>query len=69
MAKVRINRQKCKGCLLCVSFCSRGLLAVEEKFNLKGVKPVFFTRKQDCIGCLQCAIICPEACITIYQEK
>jgi len=67
MAKVVINKEKCKGCLLCVSFCPKALFIVEEKLNSKGVKPVKLKEVNDCVGCGQCAVICPECCIEIYE--
>jgi 2-oxoglutarate ferredoxin oxidoreductase subunit delta len=67
MAKIKINRNKCKGCLLCISFCPKGSIALDKKLNNKGVKPVKFKEGADCIGCSMCAVICPECCIEVYK--
>ncbi len=45
MAKITIDREKCKGCLLCISFCPKGLISVDKDLNRRGVKPVKFSRQ------------------------
>jgi 2-oxoglutarate ferredoxin oxidoreductase subunit delta len=82
MAKIIIDREKCKGCLLCVSFCPKGLISVDKDLNRRGVKPVKFSprpvlrspqgeggsfSKGGCLGCAMCAIICPDCCIEVYK--
>jgi len=67
MAKITINRDKCKGCLLCISVCPKGLISVDNKFNKLGVKPVKFKDSLECAGCMMCAIICPDCCIEVYK--
>ncbi|MDD5097610.1 MAG: 4Fe-4S binding protein [Candidatus Omnitrophica bacterium] len=67
MAKIVINSDKCKGCLLCVSFCPKGLIKKSQNLNKKGLNFVEFTPDGDCLGCLQCAVICPDCCIEVYK--
>lgn len=67
MPSVRIDREKCKGCLLCVSFCPKGHLSVDNKLNRKGFKPVKAKDASQCLGCALCAIICPDCCIEVYK--
>ncbi|MFH0935846.1 MAG: 4Fe-4S dicluster domain-containing protein [Candidatus Omnitrophota bacterium] len=67
MAKIKIIREKCKGCLFCVSACPKGLIVVDEKLNLRGIKPVKFKKNSECLGCAMCAIICPDCCIEVYK--
>jgi 2-oxoglutarate ferredoxin oxidoreductase subunit delta len=76
MAKITINQDKCKGCLLCISFCPRGLISVERNLNRRGIRPAKFSRwahksaggnSQECLGCAMCAIICPDCCIEVYK--
>ncbi|MDD5196811.1 MAG: 4Fe-4S dicluster domain-containing protein [Candidatus Omnitrophota bacterium] len=67
MPRITINRDKCKGCLLCVSACPQGLIVVEEGFNLRGVKPVKFKSGGKCAGCALCALMCPDCCIEVYK--
>jgi len=67
MAKITIDKDKCKGCLLCISVCPKGLISVDNKLNPKGVKPVKFKESDECIGCMMCAVICPDCCIEVYK--
>ncbi|OGX17339.1 MAG: hypothetical protein A3K83_01405 [Omnitrophica WOR_2 bacterium RBG_13_44_8b] len=67
MPKITINREKCKGCLLCIGFCPKGAIRVDSDLNRRGVKPVKVNNKSDCIGCAMCAVICPDCCIEVYK--
>ncbi|MDD5431642.1 MAG: 4Fe-4S binding protein [Candidatus Omnitrophica bacterium] len=67
MAKIIINKNKCKGCLLCISVCPKGLIVRGEELNTLGVKPAKFKDEQVCLGCMMCAVICPECCIEVYK--
>jgi len=78
MAKIIIDRDKCKGCLLCISFCPKGLISIDKDLNRRGVKPVKLSSQngaaseargeaQECIACSMCAIICPDCCIEVYK--
>ncbi|MDD4981424.1 MAG: 4Fe-4S dicluster domain-containing protein [Candidatus Omnitrophota bacterium] len=67
MPKITINRDKCKGCLLCISVCPKKLISVETSLNAKGLSPVKFKDNGECLGCVQCAVICPDCCIEVYK--
>ena len=43
MPKITIDRERCKGCLLCISLCPRTLIRLDNNLNSRGVKPVKFT--------------------------
>ena len=65
--KVSFNRDKCKGCELCISFCPKKILALDNTVNAKGYHPASITDQSACIGCASCATMCPDCCITIYE--
>ena len=65
--KVLFNRDKCKGCELCVSFCPKKILALDSTVNNKGYHPACITDESECIGCASCATMCPDCCISIYE--
>ena len=68
MPKITIAQERCKGCLLCISFCPRSLIKLDNHLNSRGVKPVKFTdNNQDCLGCMQCALVCPDCCIEVFK--
>lgn len=66
MAKIKIDRDRCKGCYLCIVNCPNGLIKVSSKINIKGVKPVEFAGGK-CTGCGMCAIICPDCGIKVIR--
>jgi 2-oxoglutarate ferredoxin oxidoreductase subunit delta len=68
MAKIVIDKEKCKGCLLCVSVCPKGALISLKELNKKGVLPVGVEDGIPCSGCRFCALICPDCCIEIIKE-
>ena len=67
MAKITIDKEKCKGCFLCVGVCPKAMIKAEETLNKKGVNPVKFEGQDECLGCCLCAIICPDCCIEVYK--
>ncbi|MCM8757550.1 MAG: 4Fe-4S binding protein [Candidatus Omnitrophica bacterium] len=68
MPKISIDKERCKGCLLCVNFCPKGLIKSSQKLNKNGINYVEFLDKDNtCLGCMQCAIICPDCCIEVYR--
>ncbi|MDI6605931.1 MAG: 4Fe-4S binding protein [Candidatus Omnitrophota bacterium] len=67
MAKIEIDREKCKGCLLCVGACPKGLISIDKKLNARGIRPVKFKADGPCLGCCICAYICPDCCIEVYK--
>ena len=67
MAKITIDQDKCKGCLLCISFCPKGIIKKGSKLNKRGVNAVELQESDECLGCALCAIICPDCCITVYK--
>jgi 2-oxoglutarate ferredoxin oxidoreductase subunit delta len=72
MAKgmVIIDEDRCKGCGLCVAFCPKEVLQLaEERFNVKGYRPVEKVRPEACIGCATCAAVCPDVVFTVYRQK
>ena len=73
MAKgeISINRELCKGCLLCTEFCPRDCIAVSKSLNKKGYYPAEFQPGEDkksCTGCTLCATVCPDMAIEVFRE-
>jgi len=67
MAKITINKDRCKGCLLCISFCPKGSIKKSKELNKLGVNFVEFKDSDECLGCMMCAVICPDCCIEVYK--
>lgn len=55
--EVKIHQQWCKGCSICVAFCPKKVLGLDE--NLK----VQMLHSENCIKCGQCELRCPDFAI------
>lgn len=66
---LRINRNRCKGCRLCIDVCPKKNLGVSSLFNKMGYHYVEQAEEDGCTGCRKCAIICPDAAIELYIEE
>ncbi len=61
MAQVVIDRDRCKGCELCVGACPQKVLALGRELNARGNFFARVARPRHCIGCRLCCIACPDA--------
>jgi len=70
MPKVKISKDNCKGCQLCVAYCPKGLLGIDSGLNKLGFHPAVFNNKNknSCIGCRFCVLVCPEGCIEVIKD-
>ena len=68
MSKIRIEKDKCKGCELCIFYCPLKSLELSSTFNKRGVKSANFKKGAKCSGCGFCFLICPDSCIQIDKE-
>ncbi len=57
-----INRDWCKGCGICVHFCPKNVLELDE------AEKVFAARPADCICCKLSELRCPDFAIEILTE-
>jgi 2-oxoglutarate ferredoxin oxidoreductase subunit delta len=68
---VRIDKERCKGCGLCIEFCPRDSISLSEELNLKGYFVALFTASADdgagCNGCGVCALMCPDVAIEVEK--
>jgi 2-oxoglutarate ferredoxin oxidoreductase subunit delta len=62
---VRIDGERCKGCLFCVELCPKKSIFLSEDLNLKGYFVVAFDTAAGCNGCGNCALMCPEVAIEV----
>lgn len=67
MPKVIIDKERCKTCELCVTFCNRKCLAVGEEMNSSGYFAVCVVAADQCNGCGLCGEMCPDTAIEVYK--
>ena len=63
-----IDRERCKGCTLCVGACPEKIIAMsKDDFNRQGLPFAVCFDESRCTACMSCAIICPDSAITVLR--
>lgn len=60
---LEISRKYCKGCNICVVFCPKKVLELDETGK------VFAKEPDACILCGQCELRCPDYVIKVTKEN
>ncbi len=63
LKELRINREWCKGCGICIAFCPRKVLEMDEQDKAVPV------RSEDCVVCGLCEMRCPDLAIEVVEEE
>ncbi len=72
--KVKIQKERCKGCTLCVIYCPRKRIRMSEELNNYGSLYAIFEdvpddKSSSCNSCGFCYLVCPEVAIEVRKEK
>jgi 2-oxoglutarate ferredoxin oxidoreductase subunit delta len=68
VAKVTFDKDKCKGCELCIFACPKKILRLSnDMINARGHYPAEITDQDKCIACGFCATMCPDCIITVEK--
>ncbi|MFZ2330085.1 MAG: 4Fe-4S binding protein [Atribacterota bacterium] len=67
MAKIIIDRERCKGCELCTVVCPQKIIVMSKSFNKKSYHPAELINPEKCTGCAFCAMTCPDVAIEVYK--
>ena len=67
MAKIEIDKEKCKGCCLCVTECPRGVIEMSVEANSKGYLHAKVVNEDKCTGCALCCQMCPDMVIKVEK--
>ncbi len=63
-----IDKQRCKGCSVCIENCPNKCISLSKGVNSKGYRYAELS-SDGCIGCASCAIVCPDSVISVYRVK
>ncbi|MDD3725979.1 MAG: 4Fe-4S binding protein [Candidatus Ratteibacteria bacterium] len=67
---VKVKKERCKGCGLCIDVCPQKVFCVSREFNKMGyhyIEPEG-EGKGSCTGCQRCVMICPDVAIEILKK-
>lgn len=67
MGQITIDRERCKGCELCVHFCPKDCIVIDDSYNSRGYRPAKPAERDGCTGCAICARICPDIAIEVWR--
>jgi len=62
-AKIEINKDLCKGCGICVAFCQKKVLELDEQDKAAAVRP------EECNACTLCELRCPDMALEIKKNE
>ena len=69
IGSIVVDREKCKGCVICVGACPTEVIAMSNVVNAIGYSYAYMINPDACTGCSNCAIVCPDGVITVYRQK
>jgi 2-oxoglutarate ferredoxin oxidoreductase subunit delta len=59
----------CKGCALCIHYCTQKILEMSSETNTKGYRIPCVSDSEKCTRCRICEQICPEFAITVKEAQ
>jgi 2-oxoglutarate ferredoxin oxidoreductase subunit delta len=73
--RIVIDKERCKGCGLCIIFCPKKQISISDELNKKGYYPAAFAEESaenpemvECTGCALCGTMCPDVAIEVYRQ-
>jgi 2-oxoglutarate ferredoxin oxidoreductase subunit delta len=64
-----VDKERCKGCGVCIANCPTHSIALSHEVNGKGYNYLHLVNPETCTGCTNCATVCPDSVITVYRTK
>lgn len=61
--KISINTKLCKSCGICIEFCPKKVLELNEIGKIQA------THEERCVSCGQCELLCPDYAIDVNNAR
>ncbi len=61
--EVKVNKAWCKGCGICIAFCPKQVLGLDDNDKIEMLDP------ENCIKCGQCELRCPDFAIYLGEKE
>ena len=61
--EIVIDKERCKGCAVCVGACPNQVIELSKNVNGKGYNYA------EAVKDASCAIVCPDGVISVYKVK
>jgi 2-oxoglutarate/2-oxoacid ferredoxin oxidoreductase subunit beta len=68
MATVLVEKDRCKGCGLCVNACPSHVLAMSHDINARGYFFPMVEHEEECNACRHCTLVCPDVAIQVEHK-
>ncbi len=65
---IKIEREWCKGCGVCIERCPLKALEFSKEMNKKGYFPPELMPNNTCNNCRLCELLCPDLAIGVFIE-
>lgn len=69
MMYISIDKERCKGCGICVSICAKKVYRLSNKRNGYGSTMPEPLESKECNGCRLCEKLCPDAAINVEKKE
>lgn len=66
---IQVEKDRCKGCGICINACPYQVIAMSKNLNIKGYPYAYMAQPDLCKGCENCGIVCPDGVISVYRIK
>jgi len=63
---IEIDRQFCKGCVICVDVCPKNVLAMADAPDKWEGQVAIVVNLEACTRCMLCEVHCPDFAIVVY---
>lgn len=68
MPTVLVEKDRCKGCGLCVNACPSHVLSMSHDINARGYFFPFVEHAEECNACRHCTLVCPDVAIQVEHK-